>query len=450
LNALAGDGGETVATPRPQERVYDFDQQPGESWTRWLPVMRVFGPSLLVLTLVIAYPRDDPGGWRGPLAIALTAILTVAFAEIWIHRPIWKYGERTLTGYSLLQVALYGLLLALSPGFAVLQVLIYPQVLFSMSLTRSVTAAMTIGVISAADTLAISNGDVRAALPSASYAIVVAFMFVAMAVVNRDAIAQSFERRALIDELTSARREAAAAERAAGVAQERARLAREIHDTLMQGFASVVTHLETVDAVLTSDPVRARAHVAAAEETARASLAEARTLVWALRPDAIAEGGLPAAIRRVALAASGPSGPSVEATVSGPARQLHTDVDVTLLRAAQESLANARRHAAATHIDLTLTYFDDVVTLDVVDDGCGFAPAQASKGGGLGLRGMRERAEGLGGTLVIESAPGEGTTVALSLPAIEAPAARGVGAGDAATGDIAAGASARLAPEEAR
>ena len=412
-----------MATPRLQEKVYDFDQQPGESWTRWLPVMRVFGPSLLILTLVIAYPRDDPGGWRGPLAIALTAILVAAFAEIWIHRPIWKHGERALTAYSVLQVALYGVLLALSPGFAVLQVLIYPQVLFSLSLIRSVAAAMTIGLISAADTLAVSNGDIRAALPSASYAILVAFMFTAMAVVNRDAIAQSFERRALINELTSARREAAAAERAAGVAQERARLAREIHDTLMQGFASVVTHLETVDAVLGSDPVRTRAHLAAAEETARASLAEARTLVWALRPEAIAEGGLPAAIRRVAMAASGPSGPSVEATVSGSARQLHTEVEVTLLRAAQQGLANARRHAAATHIDLTLTYFDDVVTLDVADDGCGFNPAQASKGGGLGLRGMRERAEGLGGTLVIESAPGEGTTVALSLAAIEAPRA---------------------------
>ena len=412
-----------MAAPQSQQGVYNFDQQPGESWTRWLPVMRVFGPSLLVLTLLIAYPRNDPDGWHGPLAIALTAVLIAAFAEIWIHRPIWKHGERTLTAYSVLQVALYGALLALSPGFAVLQVLIYPQVLFSMGLIRSIAAATTIGVISAADALAVSNGDIRAALPSASYAVMVAFMFAAMAVVNRDAISQSFERRELIEELTSARREAAAAERAAGVAQERARLAREIHDTLMQGFASVVTLLETVDAVLTADPARARAHVAAAEETARASLAEARTMVWALRPDAIAEGGLPAALRRVALAASGPSGPSVEATVAGPARQLQTDVEVTLLRAAQESLANARRHAAATHIDVTLTYFDDVVTLDVADDGCGFNPAQASKGGGLGLRGMRERAEGLGGTLVIESAPGEGTTVALSLAAIEAPRA---------------------------
>jgi signal transduction histidine kinase len=397
----------------------DFE---GEPAARWLPTMGVFGPTVLVAALAIAYPRDDPGGWRGPLSLALTGILIAAFVEMWVHRPIWKHGQRALTAYSVLQVAAYGLLVWLSPGFAMLQVLIYPQVLFTMPLRWSVGAAIAVAAISAGAGLASGHGDVQAALPAVFYALLVAFMFIAMAMVNRDSIAQSLERRTLIDELTAARKEAAEAERATGVAQERARLAREIHDTLMQGFASVVTHLEAADAVLTPDPERARGHIAAAEEVARASLAEARTLVWALRPEAIAEAGLAAALRRVATAASGVNGPEVEATVSGPERQLHTDVEVTLLRAAQESIANARRHAAPGHIDVTLTYFDDVVTLDVADDGCGFDPALAAASGGLGLRGMRERAEGLGGSMVIESVPGEGTTVAVSLPAIEAPA----------------------------
>jgi signal transduction histidine kinase len=426
----------------------------GEQFVRWLPAMRVFGPTVLVIALITAYPRNDPGGWHGPLSIALTAILIAAFAEMWIRRPYWTNGPRKLTAYSILQIATYGVLVWLSPGFVMLQVLIYPQVLFSMPLRWSIAAAVTIGAISVADSLAIGNGDVQAALPAVSYAILVAFMFIALALVNRDTIGQSVERLTLIDELTVARKETAEAERAAGVAQERARLAREIHDTLMQGFASVVAHLETADAVLASDPARARGHVAAAEEVARASLAEARTLVWALRPEAIAEAGLPPAIRRVALAASGPKGPHVEATVSGPARQLHTDVEVTLLRAAQESLANARRHAGANRIDVNLTYFDDVVTLDVADNGCGFNPAEAAVSGGLGLRGMRERAEGLGGSLVIESAPGEGTTVAITLPAIEPPAPveevalpRGVAAGDP---DFDALPSGVAAPEEAR
>jgi signal transduction histidine kinase len=121
-------------------------------------------------------------------------------------------------------------------------------------------------------------------------------------------------------------------------------------------------------------------------------------------------------------AAGGPAGPAVEVTISGQPRRLHPAVEVTLLRAAQEALANARRHAAAAHIAVTLTYFADEVSLDVSDDGRGFDPTAAGQSGGLGLLGMRERVADLGGELAIESAPGEGTALAVTLPAIEPPA----------------------------
>ena len=94
---------------------------------------------------------------------------------------------------------------------------------------------------------------------------------------------------------------------------------------------------------------------------------------------------------------------------------------MALLRAAQESLANARRHARATRISVTLTYFTDQASLDVIDDGRGFDASVVAGSGGMGLLGMRERAERLGGSVVIESAPGEGTAVAVTLPAIEPP-----------------------------
>src|SRR5690606_15884124 len=154
------------------------------------------------------------------------------------------------------------------------------------------------------------------------------------------------------------------------------------------------------DAVLDGDPARARGHVREAEAVARASLDEARGLVWALRPTTLADGGLPAALERAVAAV-----PGAELTISGAPRSLDPDVEVTVLRAAQEGLANARRHAAAGSVAVTLTYFDDTVALDVIDDGRGFDPdAVASPGpsGGHGLRGMRERAERLGGTLVVE------------------------------------------------
>jgi signal transduction histidine kinase len=104
-------------------------------------------------------------------------------------------------------------------------------------------------------------------------------------------------------------------------------------------------------------------------------------------------------------------------------------LEVTLLRAAQEAVANARRHAGATRISVTLTYFDDEISLDVADDGRGFDTAAAPRSGGLGLLGMRERAEAVGGSVSIESTLGEGTAVAIILPAIEpAPSVAGAGA----------------------
>ena len=234
-------------------------------------------------------------------------------------------------------------------------------------------------------------------------------------------IEQSSERQSLLRQLDATRAELAAAEREAGTLEERARLAREIHDTLAQGFASVVTHLEAGDAVLDGDPARARAHLRAAEDVARASLGEARGLVWALRPASLAEGGLPAALERAAAAAALGDGSAIEVTVSGRPRPLHPDVEVAILRAAQEALANVRRHAHARRTTMTLTYFDDEVSLDVIDDGRGFDPgALAAPGpsGGHGLRGMRERAERLGGRLEIESAVGDGMAIALALPAV--------------------------------
>ncbi len=394
-----------------------------ELWFRYLPLMRVYGFVVLAVALVVAYPRDDAGGWRGPLAVAGIAALAVVFGIMWVRRPIWGYSTRILAAHGFFQLAAYAGLVLLSPPFAVLQLLVYPQVVFSLPVRLAVGGCLFIGAVTGLAGLAGSGGALETALPSVFSSLLTAGMVIAIGVWMRQTIAQSLGRRALIAELTAAREELAAAEREAAVAEERARLAREIHDTLAQGFASVVTHLEAADACLGTDEGRARRDLRTAAEVARASLAEARTMLWALRPEAIATAGLPAAIERVAAAAGGAGGPVVEVTVSGSPRALHPEVEVTLLRAAQEALANARRHAAASHVAVTLTYFADEVSLDIADDGRGFDPAGAGRSGGMGLLGMRERVEGLEGRLAIESAPGEGTAVAVTLPAIEPPLA---------------------------
>jgi signal transduction histidine kinase len=410
---------------RPTPAVRDYYQleedttDAGEPFVRWLPAGRVYGFAVLALALAAASPWSNPGGWRGGLAMAIVGVLTIAFVIMWVYRPIWQHGVRTLAWHGLLLVTAYAAIVAISPAFVLLQLIIYPQVVFSLRLRWSIAGGAAIGAITALSVLAGADGDLPKALPGMAASLLAAGMVVAIAVWIRETITQSVDRKALIARLTAARRELAAAERAAGVSEERARMAREIHDTLAQGFASVVTHLEAADASLPPEAERPRRHIRAAEEVARSSLAEARTLVWALRPEAISAAGLPAAIERVA-AAGGPGSTAVEVTVSGEPRRLHVDLEVTLLRAAQEAIANARRHAGASRVTLTLTYYPDEVSLDVIDDGCGFDPSEAATGGGLGLIGMRERAEALGGRLTIESAPGEGTAVAVTLPAIEA------------------------------
>jgi signal transduction histidine kinase len=139
---------------------------------------------------------------------------------------------------------------------------------------------------------------------------------------------------------------------------------------------------------------------------------------WALCPRPLAERSPPQALEELAGRLAEETGLHAQTTVTGPERSLDTGAEAALLRIAQEALANVRKHAAASQVTLTLSYLDDVAVLDVADDGVGFeAAATVAAGSGLGLRAMRERAEQLGGRLTIESAAGEGTTIAVELPA---------------------------------
>ena len=101
-----------------------------EPWYRMLPVMRVYGFVVLAVGLLVAYPRNDPSGWRGPASLALVAALAVAFWLMWERRPIWEYGPRTLAAHGVFQLAAYATLVSLSWPFAVLQLVVYPQILF--------------------------------------------------------------------------------------------------------------------------------------------------------------------------------------------------------------------------------------------------------------------------------------------------------------------------------
>jgi len=202
-------------------------------------------------------------------------------------------------------------------------------------------------------------------------------------------------------------------------------MAREIHDTLAQGLTGIVTQLEAAQQTA-SDTERER-RIDNAKRLARDSLADARRSVQALRPQALENSRLPEALAEEVARWSATSGVAGEVETTGEARALHPEVEVTLLRVAQEALANVAKHAGASRAGVTLSYMEDVVSLDVRDDGVGFsAPSPSSgstasrgpAGSGFGLIAMRQRVGRLAGQLEIESEPGAGTAVSASLPAI--------------------------------
>ncbi len=249
---------------------------------------------------------------------------------------------------------------------------------------------------------------------------------------------QSARRAAMIEELAEANAKLAAAlrenaglhaqlmvqAREAGVLDERQRMAGEIHDVLAQGLAGIVTQLEAAEAAARQAD-RGR-HLHTAKQLARESLTEARRSVQALRPRTLDAAALPEAIAEIVEAWSDRTGVPAELITTGAARALLPDIEATLLRTAQEALANVDRHAAAGRGALTLSYMEDVVTLDVRDDGAGFDPAvmpAPSEDGGYGLAAMRERLLRIAGTLDVESEPGGGTALSACVPAITAGAA---------------------------
>jgi signal transduction histidine kinase len=207
--------------------------------------------------------------------------------------------------------------------------------------------------------------------------------------------------------------------REAGVLEERQRMAREIHDTLAQGLTGIITQLEAVQQAGPGSDWERR--IGTAARLARHSLSEARRSVRAVRPEQLENTRLPEAVADVAEQWSADTGVAAAVTTTGTVLGLHPEIEVTLLRVAQEALANVAKHASASRVGITLSYMEDVVSLDIRDDGVGFRPKEsrsAGSGGGFGLTGMRQRVHRLAGHLAVESEPGRGTAISASVPAI--------------------------------
>ena len=203
--------------------------------------------------------------------------------------------------------------------------------------------------------------------------------------------------------------------RQSAVMAERNRMARDIHDTLAQGFTGVIVQLEAAgEAMSQSRTARVSDHLNQAGELARESLREARRSVQALRPQALEGKQVSEALKDLIEKMTRGTTVHAEFTLQGNQQKLPPEWEANLLRIGQEVLTNVLRHARASEFNVLLVFDSREIRLNLRDDGCGFDPKRRHEG--FGLQGMRERAEGMGGQLSIESANGKGTMISIVLP----------------------------------
>jgi signal transduction histidine kinase len=203
--------------------------------------------------------------------------------------------------------------------------------------------------------------------------------------------------------------------RQSAVMAERNRMARDIHDTLAQGFTGVIVQLEAAgEAMSQSRTARVSDHLNQASELARESLREARRSVQALRPQALEGKQLSDALKDLVKKMTAGTTVKAEFTSQGEQQKLPPEWEANLLRIGQEVLTNVLRHAQASEFEVRLVFDGREIRLDLRDNGCGFNPRRRHEG--FGLQGMEERAEGMGGQLTIQSAAGKGTAISIVLP----------------------------------
>ncbi len=256
----------------------------------------------------------------------------------------------------------------------------------------------------------LTPGSVLGPILGASVAIVVSFGFFLL---QRETNA----RAEAIDQLIAARADIAEISRRAGEQDERARVAADIHDTVAQGLSSIQLLLHSAEKELAQSsevPATAAAHIRLARETAAENLQETRRIIDALQPATLDGSSLVQALEHVCEAS--PAASITRFVVDGTPTNLAPNVEAALIRVTQSALSNVVKHASATACGVTLTYSPDLVSVDIVDNGRGFDPSKIQDNWGVGISGTQRRLANLGGTLTIESQPGEGCGVTVQIP----------------------------------
>jgi len=367
---------------------------------------------LVVLVVAMAGQAGMPAAG---IIICLAAVLlgTYATGALVAHSLPGRFLPRWAHAWTLVLSLEWIALTAFSPESIYL---IFPLFFIFLHLLpgwtgpAAVTLATGLAIVAFGMHRGFSVGGVVGPVIGAVVAVVIGLAY-------RSLTREARERDRLITELQGTRAQLAAAERAAGVIDERGRLAREIHDTVSQSLSSIVLLLHAAERSADSGAA-VRLRLGQARDAATQALGETRSFIHELSPPALRQSTLVEALRRLAAETGAASGVPVNVTISGEIGLLPTRLETALLRIAQGSLANAVQHAGAGRIDLTLSRLDSEIILDVVDDGVGFdaesgrcivpAAAVPAARNTFGLHAMRERVTELGGTLTVESARTDG------------------------------------------
>ncbi|MGX1371391.1 signal transduction histidine kinase [Streptomyces canus] len=380
------------------------------SWDRSFRLWDSYFALIWLATLVFVLGTARPG-WPVRVTAAALLVLLVPFF-VRVGRPLLRQDPpdaREALTYLGAMMALFLPSAILVGETRLMTFALVPQCFMTLRMRWALTAVAVINLVPVLGWALVWWPSDQDVFYNGLFAVVTLVFSVAVGSYVVRIIEQSQERAALIAELDSSRHEVARLSAAHGALAERERMAREIHDTLAQGFTSLLMLVQAVEAELDHDVPQARRHLALMDETARLNLAEARALVAGGAPADLDGATLPDALRRLAARQSA----SLE--VTGSVRPLPAGPEVAALRACQEALSNCRKHAGSSaSVHIALAYSDETLTLSVRDDGCGFDPRTAT--GGYGLPGLRARVTEGGGTAEVGSAPGEGTTITLRLP----------------------------------
>jgi signal transduction histidine kinase len=371
-----------------------------------------FGVMLTIAAVSLALGRVE-----GSRAVALGALAVLVVGYLLLGAPaLADEHPRRAVGYLTVLVVVFAVLGWHAPELLFLLFLAYPQVWFLVESPRP--GILWTLVLAIASTVGPAVGWTRGTEPlSGVVETLIGLSFsIALGLWVSRVLAQSRERATLIRELESTRAELADAHHEQGALAERERLAREVHDTLAQGYTSIVVLAQTAAAQLPVDRDAAAERVALIEEVARENLAEARAMVAAFAPVALDSATLVEALERLTDRFGRETGLATRldtAALADGGSRLTRAEEIVLLRGAQEALANVRRHASASAVVLRLSRIGDAVSVHVQDDGVGFDPSAAE---GVGLAGLRVRAEEVGGAVDVASVPGQGTRVTVRVP----------------------------------